>query len=146
MIRKIVKRSKFFSLRLLIKPLTHIYNLSLSSGIFPTIWKTALVTPIYKNGDKSKPCNFRPISLLTFFSKLLEKLVNKRIVSYLESNNLVPDRQYGFRRGRSTEDAVKLVSNIVSSALDQGRCCVGVFLDLAKAFDTVSIPILVKKT
>lgn len=129
----------------ILKPLTHIFNLSLASGIFPSSWKLAIISPIHKNGEKDNPCNYRPISLLIIFSKLLEKLVHKRITTYLEDNGLIPNRQYGFRRGKSTEDAVILVNNIVSAALDSNKHCIGVFLDLAKAFDTVSIPILLEK-
>lgn len=131
--------------KIIIKPLTHIYNLSLATGIFPEAWKTAIITPIHKSGDKKSPTNYRPISLLIIFSKLLEKLVNKRLVVFLESNDLIPDRQFGFRHGRSTEDAVMLLTNTVSNALDQNQSCLGVFLDLAKAFDTVSTPILLQK-
>lgn len=137
----LIKRVK----HLLMSPLTHIFNLSLSSGTFPNSWKTAIVTPIYKGGDKSVPSNYRPISLLPIFSKLLEKIVNKRTLAYLEKNDLIPTRQFGFRRGKSTEDAVLTVSEIVSEALDKNKYCLGVFIDLAKAFDTVSIPILLQK-
>lgn len=129
----------------IIEPFTHICNLSLSNGCFPEIWKTATVTPIYKAGDKSCPSNYRPISLLSLLSKLLEKIANNRLTSYLEQNNLLSDIQFGFRRGRSTEHAVSQLLDIVTSHLDNGRCCLGAFLDLAKAFDTVSIPILTQK-
>lgn len=105
----------------------------------------AAVIPIYKNGAKDDPCNYRPISLLGGYSKLLERVVNKRLTKYLEKNSLLSDRQFGFRQGKSTEDAVTLLTDMVVTHLDQGRSCVGVFLDLAKAFDTVSIPILLRK-
>lgn len=137
----IIKRMK----HTILKPLTHIFNLSVSSGIFPAAWKVALVIPIHKNGDKSNPGNYRPISLLPLFSKLLEKLVNKRLVSFLNKYNIIPDRQFGFRRGKSTEDAALLLTNTISNALDRNKLCLGVFLDLAKAFDTVSAPILLQK-
>lgn len=127
------------------EPLADIFNLSITLGSFPQAWKTATVIPIHKSGPSDAPNNFRPISLLGAFSKLLERVINKRLVKYLEQNKLLSDRQFGFRRGRSTEDAVTLLTDIVASHLDGGRCCVGVFLDLAKAFDTVSTPILLKK-
>lgn len=129
----------------ILEPLTFIFNLSLGCGEFPDNWKLAVVVPIHKDGSKDTPSNYRPISLLSIFSKLLEKIVNIRLVNYLEHNRLLSDKQFGFRRGRSAEDAVVLLTNTVSSAVDQNQRCVGVFLDLAKAFDTVSIPILTKK-
>lgn len=138
---KLIKQMR----EVLLGPITHIFNLSLSSGTFPESWKTAIVTPILKSGDKSNPSNYRPISLLTIFAKLLEKLVNKRMLSFLEKNEMLPERQFGFRRGKSTEDAVTLVDGIISQALDENKHCLGIFIDLAKAFDTVSIPILLKK-
>lgn len=127
------------------EPLAAIFNLSIESGIFPKAWKIAAVVPIHKGNAKNEPSNYRPISLLGSFSKLLERIVNKRIVSYLERNSILTERQFGFRKGISTEDAVTLLTETVSTQLDEGRACVGVFLDLAKAFDTVSIPILLRK-
>lgn len=129
----------------ILTPLAHLCNLSMSVGIFPDRWKEATVVPIYKSGDKDNPGNYRPISLLSCFSKILEKLVNRRLIKFLENNNLLSDRQFGFRRGKSTENAVTLLSDIVTDHLDNGRACVGVFLDLAKAFDTVSPKILLSK-
>lgn len=131
--------------KFIILPLTHVFNLSLKNGAFPTLWKTAVVAPIFKAGDKSQPCNYRPISLLPVFSKLLEKIVNIRLVKFLESNNLLSSAQYGFRHGKSTEDAASSLINTISSRLDEGYHCIGAFLDLAKAFDTVSIKILLRK-
>lgn len=129
----------------IIIPITYILNLSLSSGIFPHDWKIAVVCPIFKSGSKYSVDNYRPISLLGVFSKLLEKIVNKRLVKYLESNKLLSANQFGFRSGLSTEDAVSLLTTAVTSHLDNRLSCVGFFLDLAKAFDTVSVPILLKK-
>lgn len=129
----------------IVTPLTHIFNLSLSTGVFPDLWKKATVVPIHKNGPKDTPENYRPISLLPIFSKILEKIVNHRLCGYLERFSLLSDRQFGFRRHKSTEDAVRILTDCVSTALDNGQKCVGVFLDLARAFDTVSVPILLRK-
>lgn len=129
----------------LARPISHLCNLSMSSGIVPAQLKTANICPIYKAGEASTPSNYRPISLLTSLSKILEKLVNKRLLTYLEKNKLLSLNQYGFRNGRSTEDAVSNLVDHVIGNLDSGKRCVGVFLDLAKAFDTVSRPILIKK-
>lgn len=130
---------------LFIEPLTHVMNLSLSSGVFPLCWKAALVIPIHKAGSKTLPSNYRPISLLSVFSKLLEKLVNSRVTKYLEQYKVLSPCQFGFRRARSTEDAVHTLLEGAVSALDCGKKCIGVFLDLAKAFDTVSPKILLRK-
>lgn len=129
----------------IMQPLTHIFNLSLASGVFPESWKVAVVSPIHKGGCWDDPNNFRPISLLNVFSKLLEKIVNKRLSKFLEKYNILSNNQFGFRQGRSTEQAVSTLTELISSYLDQGQRCVGIFLDLAKAFDTVSVPILLRK-
>lgn len=126
-------------------PLTHICNVSMSSGKFPDCWKEAAVSPIHKAGPKSDPSNFRPISLLSAFSKILERIVSRRLVSFLESKNLLYCRQYGFRKGMNTEKAAGDLVQDIASLLDRGKACVGVFLDLAKAFDTVPVPILLRK-
>ncbi|KAG6438934.1 hypothetical protein O3G_MSEX000342 [Manduca sexta] len=126
-------------------PLTDIFNWSLSAGIFPKVWKTAVVSPIHKGGDKHIPDNYRPISLLGVFSKLLEKILSKRLTKYLEQKNLISPKQFGFRQGKSANDAVCKLTSSVSELLDSGKKCTAVFLDLSKAFDTVSIPILLKK-
>lgn len=126
-------------------PLTHLFNLSLSTGTVPDCLKIANITPVFKAGDPYDVTNYRPISLLTSFSKILEKIVNSRLLSFLENNNLLAENQFGFRTGRSTEDAVVRMTNHITSNLDSGKKCVGVFLDLAKAFDTVSRRILLGK-
>lgn len=129
----------------IVSPLTHLFNLSLSTGTFPDSWKMAVVCPVYKGGLRQSIDNYRPISLLGVFSKILEKLVNNRLIKFVESCQLISPRQFGFRRGKSTEDAVSLLTSIIASQLDKKQCSVGIFLDLAKAFDTVSAPILLKK-
>ncbi|CAG4940655.1 unnamed protein product [Colias eurytheme] len=127
------------------KPLSHIFNLSLSSGSFPDCWKIAAVTPIHKGGPVDIPENFRPIALLNILSKLLEKIVNRRLLNYLDKQNLISDRQFGFRKGKSTEDAAMLLTNSVASHIQNGEQALAVFIDLAKAFDTISPSLLIKK-
>lgn len=89
--------------------------------------------------------NYRPISILTTLSKVYERILNSRLVKYLEHNNLLADSQYGFRNGRSTDDAVHELTQTVVRALDRREKCLTVFLDLSKAFDTVSVPRLIQK-
>lgn len=129
----------------ILTPLTHIFNLSLQTGTFPECWKIASVRPIHKNGPEDTPENYRPIALLPIMSKILEKIVNNRLVNYFEKHNLNSDRQFGFRRGKSTVDAATLLTNSVASFTQAGDQTLGLFLDLAKAFDTISINLLLKK-
>lgn len=138
---KIIKRYA----DIFIPPMTHICNLALSTGIFPNAFKTAVIKPIHKAGDKDCVDNYRPISILPALSKILERLINQKLTKYLETNKLISSSQFGFRGGISTKDAVHELVNAVITNLDDKRKCLVVFLDLAKAFDTVSIPHLVKK-
>lgn len=125
--------------------LTYLFNLCLSTGIFPKVFKTALIKPIHKNGDKSCVNNYRPIAILPSLSKILERIIYKRLVLYLESNNLLATAQYGFRSSRSTSDAVNQLTDYIIRQMDSQKKCLAIFLDLAKAFDTVNIPILLSK-
>lgn len=132
-------------LSVLVPPITYICNLSLSSGIFPSAFKKAVIKPIHKNGDRESINNYRPISILPALSKILERIMNRRLMKFLETNQLLSPTQYGFRHGKSTNDAVHELVNTVVNKLDERKKCLAVFLDLAKAFDTVSIPILMNK-
>ena len=120
-------------------------NTSLSQGIFPDEMKIARIIPLFKSGDNQNVSNYRPISLLPQFSKILEKIFNTRLMNFLNSNNLLYLRQYGFRKNMSTPMAImELVKNI-TNAMDNGKFTIGVFIDLKKAFDTVDHRILVTK-
>lgn len=125
--------------------IAHLCNLSIATGRCPAIFKNAVVVPIYKGGGEEAVSNYRPISLLSTISKIIEKVINIRLTSFLENKQLLADNQYGFRSGRNTEDAVVNLSQTVTKALDNGERCLAVFIDLKKAFDTVSIPLLLRK-
>jgi hypothetical protein len=127
------------------EPIARLCNLSFESGKFPNILKQALVVPIHKSGDSLSATNYRPISLLSTLTKVVEKLANKRLVHYLESNKYLANNQFEFRANKSTEDAVLLLTSKISYHLDKGRKCAGVFLDLQKAFDSVSISVLLSR-
>lgn len=114
-------------------------------GTFPALLKKATIIPIYKSGDASLPSNYRPIALLSSISKIIEKVVSKRLIKYLESKKLLSKHQYGFRSGLSTGDATLKLTSQITSYIDGGEKCLGVFLDLQKAFDTVSTPILIAR-
>lgn len=124
---------------------TYIVNTCIERGVFPDAFKKAVLVPIYKTGNKNSIDNYRPIAILSTFSKIFEKIVNSRLCSYLETNSLLADSQFGFRKGKSTSDAVHEITDFVVRKLDKGKRCLSIFLDLRKAFDTVSIPILINK-
>ena len=129
----------------IIKPLTYIYNLSFETGKILNFLKIALVTPIFKAKENNLFENYRPISVLTCFSKLLEKLMHKRLINYVEKHRILSEHQFGFRKNRSTEHAILELTDKISKAIDEGKYTVGIFLDLSKAFDTVNHEILIKK-
>ena len=125
--------------------LTYIFNLSLSKGVFPQDFKVAKVTPLFKSGSRDQVGNYRPISVLPIVAKVFEKEVHKQLYKYLTDNNLLHPSQHGFRRKRSTQTAlIKVVDNWLTN-IDKGQVTAVVFLDLAKAFDTVKHNILVRK-
>ena len=123
-------------------PLTHIFNLSITSGIVPVELKIARVVPLFRAGDKSFFVNYRPISILPSFSKILEKIVYSRLMNYLNKYKILSDNQFGFRKNHSTELALTLLYDKISSAIDNNMISVGIFIDLSKAFDTVNHQIL----
>lgn len=121
----------------ILEPLKHIINLSFQTGIVPTQFKTSIVTPIHKSGDKSKIKNYRPISLINNFGKVFEKCLKERLLLFITANNILHNLQFGFQKGKSTSDAMYTVINEITKNLDTDKKCIAVFLDLAKAFDTV---------
>lgn len=128
-----------------VPPLTFIFQKCLSEGIFPKCLKKAVVVPVFKAGNKDQISNYRPISILPSTSKILEKIINNRLVQYLESQSLLSECQFGFRPKLSTADAVHELTDHLVQELDKGNQTIGIFLDLAKAFDTVSTSILLHK-
>lgn len=125
--------------------ITHLANLCFKKGIFPSSLKKSIITPIHKNGDKDNINNYRPVSVLPVLAKVIEKMLNFRLLNYLTEFDIISPYQFGFRRGISTEDAVTSITKHITKHLDKGTKCIAVFLDLKKAFDTVSVPILTAK-
>ena len=128
-----------------VKPLVHIFNLSFSTGIFPSEMKIAKVIPLFKNGNKSDFSNYRPISLLSQFSKILEKIFNERLQQFLNANNILSNSQYGFRAHMSTVHAALELTESISNSIDSKQHYAGVFIYLTKAFDTINHKLLVEK-
>ena len=125
--------------------LVHIFNLCFESGVYPESLKAAKVVPLFKKGDVTLPENYRPISLWSCFNKLLEKVIDKRMRSFLLRQNIFYDFQFGFRSGHSTIQALLEITNNVRQHLDNREHALGLYLDLKKAFDTVNHTILKEK-
>ena len=134
-------------LMLIVDPLCHLFNLSFQTGYIPNRFKVAKVIPIFKCGDEHLFTNYRPISLLSSISKLLEKIVAKQMHGFLTSNNILYKHQYGFRKSHNTTHAVFHFLNKIHEALNLHvpEYTMGIFLDLKKAFDTVNHTILIEK-
>jgi exonuclease III len=128
-----------------IMPITHVMRLSLQQGVVPTELKIARVIPIFKGGDKTLVSNYRPVSVLPVFSKVLEKLMYNRLLNFLNKHKVLYDYQFGFRQKHNTNSALIVLVGRIVSALDEGKSVLGVFLDFSKAFDTVNHNILLEK-
>ena len=126
-------------------PLTVLFNLSVQQCKIPGEWKKAKVTPLYKSGAKSDPKNFRPISVLPVVSKVYERLIHNQLASYFDENNLLCRFQSGFRKKHSTETAVTYFADQILMGMDKGLVTGAVFIDLAKAFDTIDHDVLIHK-
>jgi hypothetical protein len=107
--------------------------------------KCARVIPLYKKGDRNVFTNYRPVSILPQFSKILEKLYNDRLMSFVNKHNVLYDGQYRFRKQLSTTMALMELVEEITTATDNSELTVGVFVDLKKAFDTINHGILIKK-
>ena len=126
-------------------PLTYVCNLSLNEGIFPDILKIANIIPLYKKYDPVFFNNYRPVSLLCSLSKVLEKLMYNRVISFLDDNNILFKYQFGFRKSHSTYLALTILMDKLIKSIENGDHVVGVYLDFSKAFDTVNHTILLTK-
>jgi retron-type reverse transcriptase len=129
----------------LTKVLTHLVNLSLENGIFPSQLKIANLIPIFKAGDQAKIGNYRPVSLLTTVSKVFEKVFFTRLSKFFTTQKILYSLQFGFREGHATHMAMIQLLDTIITSLDKGNLDAGLFLDFSKAFDTVNHSILIKK-
>ena len=126
-------------------PLTFIANLSISTGVFPQNMKIAKVIAIHKKGNLAQIENYRPISLLPTFSKILERLIYNRLFDFLNKHKLLSQSQYGFRKNMSTEYAITELQDRIVKDITNNKWCIGILLDLSKAFDTLDHDILLTK-
>ena len=126
--------------------ITDIVNLSLTSGVFPSCYKEALVTPLLKKQslDCNRLQNYRPVSNLALISKIIEKVVSAQLNTYLKENNLLEPCQSAYRQGHSTETALVRVQNDIICAVGQQKAVLFVMLDLSAAFDTVNHQLLIQ--
>ena len=125
--------------------LCHIFNTSILEGKFPDRMKIAEVIPLYKGKSMDKMINYRPISLLVMLSKVLEKIMYRRLYKFLEEKSILYPSQYGFCSKRSCEQAVIQLTGYVLQAMNHCEHVASVFLDLSKAFDTLDHKILIEK-
>ena len=126
--------------------LSKIINLSFSTGVFPNVLKEAKVIPIFKNkGSPFDAENYRPISLLSNIDKIFQKIMHKRLMSFLENSKSLYPLQFGFRSKHSTDTALLYCINKITKAIDNGKFACSIFIDLKKAFDTVDHEILLSK-
>ena len=129
----------------IIDPLLLVFNQSLTSGIFPTIMKLAEIVPLHKGKERYLETNYRPISLLTTLSKLLEKLVCSRVYNFLDSTGQIVSTQYGFRANHSCDQAISHLIGSIIKNVEKKETMIGLFLDLSKAFDTLEHKIVIEK-
>ena len=132
----------------LLKPLHKLINFSLSTGVVPSQLKLAKVIPLYKGADAGSRyqfTNYRPIAILNTLSKVLEKVVEYQLRQYFRQNDLFYAAQYGFRPARSTSHALLDLTSYVHDGVDNGSKVLGIFIDLAKAFDTLNSDVLLEK-
>ena len=125
--------------------LTNLYNKCIKTSTFPNILKVSEIIPLFKQGNKYSCNNYKPISLISTFSKIFEKCLYKQLYSYFDKFNILYKLQFGFRENYSTELAVAEVCNDIIENIENNKINCSIFLDLKKAFDSVNHNILLDK-
>ena len=138
---KIVKRSN----KVISPTLAKHFNYLMQTGKFPDELKIGKITPIYKKDDAELLENYRPISTLPIFGKIFEKIIYKRLYDFCISQNILHDKQFGFRKNHSTGHAINYSINHIHEAIKNKEHVLGIFIDLSKAFDTIDHKILLSK-
>ena len=118
-------------------PLKYIFNFSLQQGIFPENLKVAQVSPVHNKDEELLLANYRPISVLPCFSKLLECIMYNRLFKYLSENSILYKKQFGFQTSHSTDHAILLLVNQLYQSFDESKFTFRILINLSKAFDTV---------
>lgn len=129
----------------LTEPIAYIINESIRNGIVPDLFKTSCITPIFKSGDMTDPCNYRPIAVLPALNKILERVIYDQLMKFLDHHKIIHHHQFGFRKNHSTEQATLELVDTLRKAIDNKEITCGIFLDFTKAFDTVDHGILLRK-
>lgn len=125
--------------------LAKMFNISIEAGIYPAKLKMSKITALFKNDDECEANNYRPISLLSNFNRIFEKLTYTRMEEFIDKHGLLYSSQYGFRKAHSTQHAILDIVEAIQKNMDSGLFSCGVFIDLKKAFDTVNHNILLGK-
>ena len=115
------------------------------TGTFPSILKSACITPVLKGGEVSSLTNYRPISILSLLSKIFEKCIHVRLTKFINKNGILNSNQYAYQKGISTTDAIINLTEEIYKNLNNKLYCTALFIDLRKAYDTVNHAILFKK-
>ena len=131
--------------KLVVPSLTNLINKSFKEGVFPNMFKIAKVIPIFKSGDKKDPNNYRPISIQPIIGKIIETIINDYLVSYLDENKLISDKQFGFRSKHSSIDALLSIQKSILKSIDEKKKVIVITLDLYKAFDSIDHKLLLLK-
>ena len=129
----------------IINPICKLVNLSFRVGLFPSSLKTARITPVYKKGNREELTNYRPIASLPFMSKIFERCMANKLVSFLKKFSILHPSQFGFQKFKSTCDALIHLTNFNYNSLNENKIAVNVLIDLRKAFDTVAHHVLLDK-
>ncbi|KAI8500176.1 hypothetical protein Bbelb_217420 [Branchiostoma belcheri] len=129
----------------IVRPLTSIFQLSINNAELPDQWTEASITPIYKKGDKSDPANYRPVSLTSVPCKMMERLISDAIIDHIKKNDLSCVQQHGFTQGKSTVTNLLEALDVWTETLSHQVPVDVIFLDYAKAFDTVPHERLLRK-
>ena len=124
--------------------LTNVYNYCFQNGIIPDDWKKAILSPIYKGGNKQKsdPLSYRPVALISNPCKIFSAIMNERLITYLEERPVITEEQSGFRKKRSCYDHVFVLSSVLRSQILKKKSTFCCFVDFAKAFDSVDRELL----
>ena len=133
------------SYKSIINHIVHLVNCCLLAGVFPKKLKIAVVKPIFKSGEHANMNNYRPISILPYLSKILEKIIHHRMMNHISNNNILSPSQFGFRRGHSTYMPLLILQDTITKGFEHNKFTCGLYLDLKKAFDTVEHKILFSK-